>query len=292
MKIEQAVDVIIPCLNVQAYVERCIKSVSRQTKPVSRIIVVDDGSKDKSATIVKSLQTSIANLELYKQSHRGLSAARNLGLRLSTSPLISFLDIDDYWLPDKIKNQIEYLEKNSKEFPFALSSNVYIEDEFGQLDSLSSVSNKELNARNLLMFRSFIVGSASSVIMPREIIETCGFFDETLTFSEDLDYWIKVSQHFKWKFCSARDVVIVKNMTGLQYQKYLNPKPFQESSKIILDRYSYELNFLEHYFLKSYIEFHVFRISKSFATKNVFSMLRLVVGLIYGVSIRFAKFFS
>lgn len=96
------ISVIIPIYNVEAYIERCLKSVISQSYKDVEIILVDDCGSDKSMDIAKSLMSSMSNVDYRIESHQrncGLSAARNTGLNIAKGDFVYFLDSDD-WLPE------------------------------------------------------------------------------------------------------------------------------------------------------------------------------------------------
>jgi glycosyltransferase involved in cell wall biosynthesis len=89
--------VVIPLYNKVNSVNKTLESISAQRFAATEIIVIDDGSSDGSAE--KVAQLNIPNLTIIKQTNQGVSAARNLGVSLATSPYIAFLDADDQWSP-------------------------------------------------------------------------------------------------------------------------------------------------------------------------------------------------
>lgn len=93
------VSVVIPVYNVKPYLERCLKSVLRQTYKDMEVILVDDGSKDGSGELCDELATTDAQrIRVIHQQNQGLSGARNTGIRHATGEYIIFLDSDDEWL--------------------------------------------------------------------------------------------------------------------------------------------------------------------------------------------------
>lgn len=96
------VSVIVPVYNGEAYLEEALASALAQTWPHKEIVVVDDGSTDRTAEIAKAN----AGVRYAYQENAGTGPARNLGIRLSTGPLLAFLDADDLWLPNKLELQV------------------------------------------------------------------------------------------------------------------------------------------------------------------------------------------
>jgi glycosyltransferase involved in cell wall biosynthesis len=104
------VSVVVPLYNTENYVARAIDSVLAQTFQDFELIVVDDGSTDSGPDLVRKYQDP--RVKYYSQSNRGPGAARNRGIKESTSPYVSFLDADDEWLPDFLQKYLEALMRN------------------------------------------------------------------------------------------------------------------------------------------------------------------------------------
>jgi len=102
------ISVIIPVYNGDRFLGDAIASVIHQSLRPYEIIVVDDGSEDGTAAIAQSY----TQVKYFFQSNRGVSAARNSGIDLSTGSILTFLDHDDLMLPDSLKNRIDFLIQN------------------------------------------------------------------------------------------------------------------------------------------------------------------------------------
>jgi glycosyltransferase involved in cell wall biosynthesis len=100
---EQTVSAIIPVRDCERFIAEAISSIRRQTVPVSELIVVDDGSTDRTAEVVKRHD----DLTYLYQAPSGQSAARNRGASRASGRFLAFLDADDLWMPDKIQRQLE-----------------------------------------------------------------------------------------------------------------------------------------------------------------------------------------
>src|SRR4051812_43420484 len=110
---ENFISVIIPCYNNESFVTEALDSVLNQSyiKAIKEIIVVDDGSKDGSAIVIKEKAAVFPIIKYIYQENGGLSAARNTGIKVVQCDYIAFLDADDVWLPDKIEKQCQALEQ-------------------------------------------------------------------------------------------------------------------------------------------------------------------------------------
>lgn len=104
------VSVVMPVYNAEAFLAEAIESVLAQTWPHWELLLVDDGSTDRSPEIARSCAGDrVRLLEHPGRANRGESAARNLGLREARGDLIAFLDADDVWLPEKLERQAPLL---------------------------------------------------------------------------------------------------------------------------------------------------------------------------------------
>lgn len=107
---EPKISVIIPGYNNGAFISETINTVLAQTIQPTEIIVVDDGSTDNTKEVVRSIPDH--RLQYHHQANSGVSAARNLGISLSTGDFISFLDADDRWRPKTLETQLRLLESS------------------------------------------------------------------------------------------------------------------------------------------------------------------------------------
>lgn len=90
------ISVIIPVYNTEKYIKKCIDSVTTQTYRNLEIIIIDDGSKDRSLDICQEMAKNDSRIRVFHQENKGVSSARNKGLDYATGDWISFLDSDDY----------------------------------------------------------------------------------------------------------------------------------------------------------------------------------------------------
>ncbi|MBE9179519.1 glycosyltransferase [Oculatella sp. LEGE 06141] len=104
------VSILIPCYNADRWIAQAIQSALDQTYPNREVVVVDDGSSDRSLEIIKSFGDRI---RWETGANGGGNVARNRLLELSTGEWLQYLDADDYLLPDKIEKQIQFLTQNS-----------------------------------------------------------------------------------------------------------------------------------------------------------------------------------
>lgn len=108
-----SISVVIPVYNSEKYIEKCTLSVLKQSEVVE-VIIIDDGSSDRSRSIIQELSLIDPRIQLHTHKgskNKGSGISRNLGIQLATSLYITFLDADDYYLDDRFKNTIQYLDE-------------------------------------------------------------------------------------------------------------------------------------------------------------------------------------
>lgn len=185
MGIPPKVSVIVPVYNRAAPVCAAIDSVLAQTFKDFELIVVDDGSTD--ATPLK-LAAYGDKIKIIRQPNRGVSAARNAGIKAARGGLIAFLDSDDVWLPHKLAAQTAFFNAN----PAA----VWQQTQEIWVRNGRRVNPKKRHAK--LQGRIFkeslelCLVSPSAVMLRRLVFNEFGMFDETLPACEDYDLWLKI----------------------------------------------------------------------------------------------------
>ena len=114
------VSVIMPAYNSSEYISESINSVLHQTYQNWELIIIDDHSTDNTVDIVKEYCSRDPRVKLVvSEANNGVAAARNIGLQVAKGKYIAFLDSDDLWLPDKLKIQLSFMEKNHVAFSFS-----------------------------------------------------------------------------------------------------------------------------------------------------------------------------
>ncbi|MFN6528100.1 glycosyltransferase family 2 protein [Nostoc sp. ChiSLP03a] len=200
------VSVIIPVYGVEKYIAATVQSVLEQTYTNFELLIIDDASLDRSINICQ--QFTDPRIKIIRQSNRGVSGARNTGIRHAQGEYLAFLDGDDLWLPEKLEKQIAHLE-NSPAVGVSFSRSAFI-DEAGQaLGTYQMPKLKEITPSYLLSCNP--IGNGSAAVMRREVLEAIKFqdnlygtnedcyFDERLLQSEDNEFWIRISIKSNWQ---------------------------------------------------------------------------------------------
>ncbi|MFH6997205.1 glycosyltransferase family 2 protein [Flavobacterium sp. FlaQc-57] len=182
--------VIIPLYNKENFIENTIQSVLDQTFQDFEIIVINDGSTDKSEE--KLMQFKDPRIRYYSKKNEGVSIARNLGITFANANFITFLDADDYWYPDFLKVMFDYCTRFIKQKVFTTA----IEIETSESTFLAQYSiNKASNFESVNYFKASKKESAiltSATVFNKEVFDKVGVFDPTIKSGQDTDLWIRI----------------------------------------------------------------------------------------------------
>jgi glycosyltransferase involved in cell wall biosynthesis len=180
------VSVIIPTYNRAWSLATAVDSVLSQDFDAFETIVVDDGSTDETRALLTDYG---AALRVIRQPNRGVSAARNAGIRAAAAPLVALLDSDDYWLPGKLAAQTAFFDQN----PEAVICQT---EERWIRNGVRVNPGKRHRKRGGMIFEPSLelcLVSPSAVMLRRSLFESVGFFDERLPACEDYDLWLRIS---------------------------------------------------------------------------------------------------
>lgn len=183
-----AVAVIIPCFNLKTYLRRAVQSVLAQSFADFELIVVDDASSDGSLDTIRDI--SDPRLRLATIDHRGCAGARNEGVRLSSAPLISFLDGDDVWEPDRLAEHVRSMDGHP-DVDLSFSLTRVIDANGRALFPMHPHGGGRLDLADLFVENHIRTGS--SVMLRRSALEAAGPFDESLVASSDVDMWLRLA---------------------------------------------------------------------------------------------------
>ncbi len=179
------ISVIIPTWNRSGYLARALESVFAQSISPHEVIVVDDGSTDDTREII---QQQFSNVRYLYQENRGVSSARNTGIRAAGGDWIALLDSDDCWLPNKLEHQQQLLRDNP-------DAKICHSDEIWIRNGKRINPMKKHAKRGGYIFKHCLplcAISPSSAIIRRDLFDEIGLFDESLPACEDYDLWLRL----------------------------------------------------------------------------------------------------
>ena len=187
------ISVVIPTYNRSKFLNRSIKSVLNQTLQPEEIIVVDNGSTDDTCDMISK---NFSNICYIYHDKKGVSAARNEGIKISKSNWVSFLDSDDEWMKDKLLLQKEYILKNPN-VKFLHTNEIWFKN------------GKHLNQKKIhKKYGGYIFEnclklcciSPSSTLIKKKLFDKIGYFDENFEVCEDYELWLRASSKIKIHF--------------------------------------------------------------------------------------------
>ena len=183
------ISVVIPTYNRRQTIGRSIDSILNQTLFPSEIIVVDDGSTDGTSDYI---QSNFPSIRLLQQPNKGVSSARNMGIRSSNSDWVALLDSDDEWFPQKLEKQVMTLSQ-SPDIKFCHTEEIWIRNgvRVNQMKKHQKYGG-HIFYKCLDMCRI----SPSSVLFHQSILDDVGYFDEDLKVCEDYDLWLRITAKF------------------------------------------------------------------------------------------------
>ena len=189
------ISVIIPTYNRDKFILECVQSVLAQTLPAREIIIVDDGSTDATYNILRdlgfnSITTHKSVLRYFSQQNRGVSSARNLGIKEARSEYIALLDSDDLWLKSKLDRQIRAFQNDKQ------STRLCHTDEIWIRNGVRVNQHKKHKKYGGNVFKNCLklcCISPSSAMIHKSVFTDFGFFDEDLPACEDYDFWLRYS---------------------------------------------------------------------------------------------------
>lgn len=188
------VSVVIAAYNAERYIRSAVESVLAQTFSDFELHVVDDGSADDTAAIVRAY-LSDGRVRLHEQSNQGQCAAKNRGVAASRGEFVAFLDADDVWHMEKLAKQLPLFARQSVGVVY--SQERLIDDE-GRLLCSNHIKLRRGRLVEELLVHNVV--SFSTAIVRRRLLQLHGAFDPELDMGIDYDLWLRLSPHCEFDF--------------------------------------------------------------------------------------------
>lgn len=235
-----AIAVICPFHRNEETIIRAAKSIFSQSFLPKEVIFVDDNSPDRSLDLLRAYLSNLSSkvsVQVISIKHSGPGHARNIGIAKSSAEWISFLDADDYWLPNKLQNTIQIIHAN-KNINFISHEEYVVNNLIIKNSKLSRYFNPSITISKQLYKRNFLSTSTCTVL--KSFIENY-LFDPNLTSGQDYELWLALSPRIKLEFIKKPlgfyDVSSPNSITNSsQFKRYRN-------LLIILFRYAKYVNF-------------------------------------------------
>jgi glycosyltransferase involved in cell wall biosynthesis len=197
-----AVSVVIPLYNKGPYIARALNSVLAQTFQDFEVIVVDDGSTDDGAEVVRSFEDP--RIRLIQQENRGVSAARNRGIEVARAELIAFLDADDEWLAGHLKILVRLRAKYPEAGAYGTAYLIARRNLRIKVANFCAIPEEPWEGLLPSYFKAATLGappiSASTVAIPQYILKEMGGFTTEEWMGEDVDLWGRIALKYPIAF--------------------------------------------------------------------------------------------
>jgi glycosyltransferase involved in cell wall biosynthesis len=232
MENQPLVSVVVTCYNYGSYLKDCLDSILAQTYSNFEIVVVDDGSTDNTAEVIKPFR-ELPNIRYIHQENAGQAKAKNVGIKNSTGNFIAFLDADDLWEKSKLEKQIPFFDNPNVGVVYSGSRPI---DADGNLLKWGRPGKylvaRSGNISNWLFFDNFIVFSSS--VVRYECFTRIGVFNENYRMGIDWDLWLRISTIYEFDFV---DQELLLYRIGHPGQMSKNAKTRQECSDKIMESF-------------------------------------------------------
>jgi glycosyltransferase involved in cell wall biosynthesis len=204
------ISVVIPTYNHGTFVRHALASVLGQTVPASEVIVVDDGSTDDTAAVLRTYDNG--RVRVIRQANRGVAAARNAGAATATGDLVAFLDSDDVWMPAKLESQVSRF--------VAAPELGLVHCGLDEVDGRDRLIRRRLDgmegwvAEEMLLFRRGVIFGAGSTAMVSSVaFRAVGGFDERLSTAADWDFCYRIARRYPIGF--VKEALVRYRLHGL-----------------------------------------------------------------------------
>ncbi len=207
-KEDPLVSVIVPAYNADTFIERTLRSIITQTYVNIEVLVVDDGSQDKTAEIVESFAAKDNRVILLKQKNAGVAAARNLAINKSRGEYKAPIDADDIWYNQKLEKQVQLMLEADRSVGLVYSWSVSIDENdalIGKIDieACKNFSTVEGTVYPALACSNFI-GNGSVPLIRRCCFERVGFYNcefksQNAQGCEDWDLYLRIAEHYQFR---------------------------------------------------------------------------------------------
>ncbi len=208
------ISVVIPLYNKEAFIAETLESVLSQTYSNFEVIVVDDGSTDRSVPVVESF--SDHRINLFKKRNEGVSVARNYGVDQAKYAWIAFLDADDWWAPTFLEEAVKGIDQFPEELIFATGRSRVFKDQVERYahemlpeeGTTSKMSYFEVISNHLPLVNS------SNVLLRKALFLETGGFRPGMRQHEDHDLWIRLAANNEVVFINKELSYYRKNIKG------------------------------------------------------------------------------
>ena len=189
---DSTVSVVVPAYNVESYIRECVMSILNQTYPCYEVIVVDDGSTDRTLSIINEISKKNQSVQVIHKSNAGVSAARNTGIDAAKGDYIAFVDGDDYLSPDFIEYMVGMAQKTGAEFCLSKNCFTHKNELQTKIEHVNTLDSDEATA--MLLSPTVIVGCWNKMFSRHFLNKNKIRFATDLFYGEGLHFITTASQ--------------------------------------------------------------------------------------------------
>lgn len=223
------ISVVVPAYNAESTILETVDSILKQTFKDFELIIINDGSTDKTLEVLDRVNDS--RMKIFSYPNGGLPTARNRGIINAVGEYISFIDADDLWTLDKLERQLNCLEQESNpNFGVAYSWTLFIKPN-GEVLYPGKKYFFEGDVYPQLLMEN-IVASGSNILVKRKFIDTVGIFNPLLKSCEDWDYNIRLAKQCLFKVVPEYQILYRKSSQSMSYKV----DTMEEAHLIVINR--------------------------------------------------------
>jgi glycosyltransferase involved in cell wall biosynthesis len=184
--------VLLPVWNGEAFLAKAIESMLRQTFSSFELIVIDDGSTDRTAGIAEEFASRDERVRALRRPHEGLPMTLNAGIAAARGEYVARMDADDISVPDRLEKQVAYLDKHRE--CVAVGTWIEVVDESGRHIGLKTfvTAHEDITAA---LLHGISPIAHPTVVARRDVLQAAGGYDARRYPSEDLDLWFRLGEH-------------------------------------------------------------------------------------------------
>lgn len=221
------ISVIIPTFNRIHSLPGALESVLAQTSPDFEVIIVDDGSTDETPLFCSTLHDNRIIVKRFEKNLGG-NYARNEGIRISRGELIAFCDDDDSWMPQKLEKQVAAISRHGSDLCYCGKNIV----KMGKPQKKYSFYSPRYSDLHKSIMADNFIGSTSTVIIKKKVLEAIGAFDENLPALQDYDVYIRLISR-GYSIFGVDEPLIDYNVVNEERSISCNLDVFNKSSKYL-----------------------------------------------------------
>lgn len=219
MGLKPLISVLLPVYNGAAFIEECLLSLLVQTIDNFEIIIIDDGSTDKTVEIIKTFRDPRINLIIAREN-QGITKSLNQGLKLSSGYWIARQDVDDFSLSERFELQLSYLEKNKK--IGLLGCSCFVSNKKGIFNEVFNYPSRDASIRIALPhYNPFVHGS---VIINRDLLMSLDGYNEAFRYAQDYELWSRMVEHTS--FANLSEPLYARYRLGTSSEVLVDKTPF------------------------------------------------------------------